>query len=169
MATIIQRSFASGELTPDLYARTDVAKYQNGLRTALNVVILKTGGAINRPGTEWVCEVRDSSNADRVLIPAKQATTAGTTGWVGVEMEVANSTYHRGFELGAPVLETAVNITDITQADPAVVTAASHGYANGDEVYIQGVSGMTEVNDRFFIVANQTTNTFELNDRDWET
>lgn len=54
------------------------------------------------------------------------------------------------------------NITAISQANPAVVTAAGHGLANGDVVYITGVLGMTEVNDQFFTVANATPNTFEL-------
>ena len=53
-------------------------------------------------------------------------------------------------------------ITGITQADPGVVTAAAHGWANGDVVLITDVSGMTEVNDEYFTIANVTTNTFEL-------
>lgn len=43
-----------------------------------------------------------------------------------------------------------------------VVTAASHGFNNGDKVYITGVSGMTQINNTAFTVANQTTNTFSL-------
>jgi hypothetical protein len=56
----------------------------------------------------------------------------------------------------------AKTITAITAASPPQVTSATHGYANGDIVYISGVVGMTEVNDRAFVVANQATNTFEL-------
>lgn len=41
---------------------------------------------------------------------------------------------------------TAVNITGITQAAQAVVTAAGHGLVAGDEVYISGVAGMTPIN-----------------------
>lgn len=55
-----------------------------------------------------------------------------------------------------------IDITGITKADPAVVTAADHGFSNGDIVRIISVSGMTEVNDANFTVANKTTNTFEL-------
>lgn len=55
-------------------------------------------------------------------------------------------------------------ITDITKADPAVVTAASHGYSNGDKVKLIDVGGMTEVENTTFLVANVTTNTFELTD-----
>lgn len=56
----------------------------------------------------------------------------------------------------------ADTITGITAANPPVVTATAHGLANGSIVYITGVVGMTEVNDRTFVVANQATNTFEL-------
>ena len=55
------------------------------------------------------------------------------------------------------VLEGDKTITGITQANPAVVTATSHGYSNGDEVLISGVSGMTEVNGKRFLVADKTT------------
>ena len=53
-------------------------------------------------------------------------------------------------------------ITGITQANPAVVTAAAHGFSDGDIIYIVDVSGMTEVNNLQYTVANSTTNTFEL-------
>lgn len=52
-------------------------------------------------------------------------------------------------------------ITGITAANPAVVTSASHGLSNGDQVIIFGVAGMVEINGIIATVANQTTNTFE--------
>ena len=53
-------------------------------------------------------------------------------------------------------------ITGITQADPGVVTSASHGLSDGDSVLIKSVVGMTEVNDTWYTVANKEDNTFEL-------
>lgn len=53
-------------------------------------------------------------------------------------------------------------ITGITAASPPVVSSTAHGYANGDIVVIAGVVGMTQVNGRAFVVANQAANTFEL-------
>jgi hypothetical protein len=53
-------------------------------------------------------------------------------------------------------------ITGATAANPVVVTSNSHGLANGSVVYISGIVGMEELNERAFVIANQTTNTFEL-------
>jgi hypothetical protein len=53
-------------------------------------------------------------------------------------------------------------ITNATQADPVVITSNGHGLSNGDSVFIQSVGGMTELNNNHYVVANKTTNTFEL-------
>ena len=60
-------------------------------------------------------------------------------------------------------------ITAATKADPGVITAASHGYSDGDDVRIIDVGGMTELNNNTYIVANKTTNTFELESNDART
>jgi hypothetical protein len=61
-------------------------------------------------------------------------------------------------------LNSPVTITAATAADPVVVTAASHGFSDGDKVLIKNVVGMTEINNLTFLVANKTANTFELTD-----
>ncbi len=53
-------------------------------------------------------------------------------------------------------------ITGATRANPVVITSAAHGFVNGQRVYINGVSGMTQINNRSFIVAGRTANTFQL-------
>ena len=63
---------------------------------------------------------------------------------------------------GGLTYDAPVTITAITKADPAVVTAASHGFSDGDKVLISDVKGMTDVNTNSYLVANKTTNTFEL-------
>jgi hypothetical protein len=55
---------------------------------------------------------------------------------------------------------TAKNITAITNANPAVATAAAHGFSDGDFVKIS--SGWNRLNGRVVRVANSDTNTFEL-------
>lgn len=58
-------------------------------------------------------------------------------------------------------LGSAVTITGITKASPGVVTAAGHGFSNGDIVYLD-VVGMYQLNEKVVRVANVTTDTFEL-------
>ena len=56
-----------------------------------------------------------------------------------------------------------VDITDITRANPGVVTTdIAHGKENGDTVIITDVDGMTEVNNTVYTVANKTADTYEL-------
>lgn len=62
-------------------------------------------------------------------------------------------------------LATAVAISAISQADPAVVTHAGTGPTNGQLVVLK-VSGMTEVNLRVFEAANVSGTTFELKGED---
>ena len=54
------------------------------------------------------------------------------------------------------------SITGITRANPAVFTSNSHGFANGDYVWISGIKGMTQMNDRALEVVNRQTNTFQV-------
>ena len=49
--SIIKNNFSSGELSPILSTRTDVAQYSNGARKLLNVIPLVEGGVKKRPGT----------------------------------------------------------------------------------------------------------------------
>lgn len=58
------------------------------------------------------------------------------------------------------------SISAVTKANPAVVTSTAHGFNDGDVVFISQANGMTELNGRFFTVANVLTNTFELRGED---
>ncbi len=53
-------------------------------------------------------------------------------------------------------------ISGITRASPGVVTSSSHGFTTGDFVWISGVSGMTQINDRPYRVVRIDSNTFSL-------
>ena len=151
-------NFTGGELSPRLDGRTDLTKYSAGCSTLENLVVYPHGSAARRPGSTFIAEVADSDNITR-LIPFEFSTTQTYM------LEFSNLKMRVYKDKGA-VLEGDKTITGITQANPAVVTATSHGYSNGDEVLISGVSGMTEVNGKRFLVADKTTNTFELQDKD---
>ena len=67
MASILQRSFAGGELSPALAARADQVKYQTGLKTCRNFIVQRYGGVANRSGTRFLAEVKDSTRATRLI------------------------------------------------------------------------------------------------------
>lgn len=67
MANVPQRSFASGELAPAMYARTDVTKYASGLRTCRNFIIQATGGANWRPGFDFIADLSAAGDTIRLL------------------------------------------------------------------------------------------------------
>lgn len=61
--SLIQRSFAGGELAPGLFARADLARYLSALRTCRNFLVRRHGGVANRPGTRFVAETKASAEA----------------------------------------------------------------------------------------------------------
>lgn len=60
-------------------------------------------------------------------------------------------------------IAAAKTITGITLAAPGVVASASHGYSNGDYLYLE-VQGMWQLNGRVFRVCSVATDTFRLED-----
>ncbi len=65
-------------------------------------------------------------------------------------------------DAGAPVFATPTTITNITNADPAVVTDVANGYSDGDQVLITGVGGMTQINGREFTILRVDDDNFQL-------
>ena len=60
-------NFTAGEITPKLFGRTDISKYDNGAETVENFLVQPHGGLMRRPGTRFVSEVKNSSNAVRLI------------------------------------------------------------------------------------------------------
>lgn len=61
------RSFAGGEITPELLGRLDLTKFQTGLARALNFIPLPHGPITRRPGTRYVREVKTSANYTHLI------------------------------------------------------------------------------------------------------
>lgn len=68
------RSFAGGEITPELAGRLDLTKYQTGLALARNFITLPHGPAARRPGFEFVRAAGDSTHQVRLIPFAFSAT-----------------------------------------------------------------------------------------------
>lgn len=65
------------------------------------------------------------------------------------------------FDVSVDISGEGATITGISQANPAVVTAAN-SFENGDQITIVDVVGMVEVNSGIFTVANRISTSFEL-------
>jgi hypothetical protein len=159
MTKVIQPSLAGGEVSTAIGARVDIGKYKSSLETCENGFVEVHGGVSNRPGLQFIAECVSGTLATR-LIPFEFNTEQTYI------LEFGNL-YMRVIKDGGQVLSgTAKVISAVTKADPGVVTATSHGFSNGDDVFVTGVVGMTQLNGRTMRVASKTTHTFELNDYD---
>lgn len=156
-ARLAQYGFSGGVISPAIFGRTDLEKYGLSLRTAKNCLISKPGSVMNRAGTEFIGEVRDSSKTTRIVGFQFNTTQAYVLEWGDEVM--------RPIMDAGQVLETAQNVVSITAASPGVVTITAHGYSNGDRVFPDALGGMVELlDDRVFIVTNKTNDTFQLTD-----
>lgn len=156
--SIPQINFGGGELSPNTYARVDIGKFGQGAKTLRNFFVRAEGGVSNRPGFEYVKEVKDSTETVR-LIPFEFNDEQSY-------VLVFGDQHMRVVTNAGTVLEASQNITGATQANPVELTVTGHSYSTGDEVFISSVGGMTELNSRFFTITSTGANTFTLDGED---
>ncbi len=154
---IVKQNFSGGELSEKMYGRPELQVFNNGCRREHNFTTHTQGGAEFDNGTMFVNHTRLNKVANLITFEFNDEQAYG--------LEFTDQ-YLRFYKDSGVVLESTNTITNITAANPPVVTAGTHGYSNGDEVFITGVVGMTEVNDLYYLVANKTATTFELTDID---
>ena len=47
-------NFTAGELSPRLFGRTDIGRYENGAEVVENLLVQPHGGVTRRPGTQCI-------------------------------------------------------------------------------------------------------------------
>ena len=152
--TSAKTNFTKGEFSPLLLGRFDIAAYANGAKKIENFLIHNAGGAIRRPGSKFVAEVKTSSLSTRII--DFQFSTSQS-----YIIEMGNL-YMRFYTDQGQVQNTTHAITGVSQAATAVVTSANHPFQNSDSVTITEVVGMTDLNGNTYTVANRTATTYEL-------
>lgn len=150
----LQANFSRGELSTRLYARVDIDYYKAALKRATNWTALRHGGLRKRPGFRFIKEVKDSSKKVR-LVPFIFSTEQAYVLSFG-------DLYTRMFTNGGIITTSGGTPTAITKANPGVITIASHGLSNGDRVFATGIGGMTELNNREFVVTVVDPNNFSI-------
>jgi hypothetical protein len=108
-----QRNFAVGEVSPALYARSDLAAYRTALRTLRNATVKRTGGIQSRPGTERITGTK-----------ANQLSRLASIVFDDTDAFVAEFGLHyvRLFKNGAPIT--------VTDAQGAWTTATAYVVGN---------------------------------------
>jgi len=169
------RSFAGGEMSPEMFGRVDDVKYQTGAARMRNFIAMPQGPAENRPGTKFVREVKDSTKRTR-LIPF----TYSTTQTMAIELGAGYTRFHtQGATLtpGSPSAYvaggTTVTVTQsaqaavtmlqsksatvtITIASPAQINWTGHGLSNGTIVTFTTTDALPngiDVGTEYFVVS----------------
>ena len=136
MSSSRQISFSRGELSPALQARVDLAQYATGLKTCRNFTIQRHGGVANRPGTQFIAEVKDSTKKVRLIPFVFNASQTYVLEFGdlykrvyqdGVQLQSGGSPY----EITTPYLEADLpELQYVQSAD--VITITNSGYAPRD-------------------------------------
>ena len=175
----IQTNFSSGEVSPQIEGRVDIAKYQNAAATLNNVFVRVYGGAYRRPGTYLASVTKLSVSAVR-LIPFQFSTTQAYI----VE---AGDLYFRFYKdsgilnqiTGNPVeittSYTSTNITSLQYAQDAdtmyitsndypqkKLTRSSHYLWSLEQVDFKGGPWIDNSDETAFVMANGTTGAVKI-------
>lgn len=143
-AEVVKFAFIAGEISPTLFGRSDLTKYDLGMAEAHNFFVDYRGGLSSRPGFEF-CDFVLADDKPTRMIPFTFNPDLENTYVV-----LFGDEYVRFLQDGAYVLEDDIAITSIVAG---LVTAPAHGLSAGRWVKING---------RTFEVRNPTTDTFRL-------
>lgn len=183
MSTTYWKSFAGGEVTPELYGRLDLDKYQSGLALARNFITLPHGPALNRHGSRFITytKMNPASAYSAELLDTRirgiSFTVSSTESYV-IELGKNNDTpkhlYFRFLRAGRLVTVATMSATHdgagmstfsgtLAAGNKPVVTftsPATHGLAVGDWVVFHATG--SDLDERAFYVDAATASTITL-------
>lgn len=140
---LVKFAFIAGEISPTLFGRTDLTKFDLGMAEAKNFFVDYRGGLSTRPGTQFLEFVKEDERETRYF-PFTFSIEEEDT-----HLIIFGHNYIRFTQQGNYILEPAVACTTAG----GTVTAAAHGLTAGRWIKAAGVS---------YRVADVTTNTFNI-------
>ena len=152
-------------------ANTEVMR--NGMNLEI-AMVLDVTGSMNQPSSKIADLKLAAKDLIDIVVYADQSEYYSKVAIVPYSNAVNVGAFANQVRGAVPVK----TITGATRANPVVVTSANHGFNNGDKVFISGVNGMTQIRNnlnnsetattqpKFWVVANKTTNTFQLKRND---
>ena len=156
------RSFAGGELSPEMFGRLDDVKFQTGAAKLLNFIATPQGPAENRPGTRFVKAVNDSTKKTRII-----PFTYSTTQTMVLETGTGYFRFHTQSATLGPGTPSAYSTTKTISAvniGTETFTSNAHGYANGTPVQVSATTTLPAplVAATTYYVINAAANTYQL-------
>ncbi len=128
-----------------------------GIWSGSTMVVSGVVGTTEANGT-WAVTVVDGTH---VTLNGSTYTNAYVSG--GTTSDISG--YMRVVYQGGLITESALNITGVSNANPAVISITAHGYSVGDWISINGVDGIPQLNGLSWIVATvPTSGTFTVTD-----
>lgn len=164
----LTRSFAGGEMSPEMFSRVDDARYMNGVALLRNMMCRPQGTALRRPGSQFVRKIRDSATGKKARLIAFTFASGDT-----YAIEAGRATidsreigYFRFHTQGGTLLYDKpadyVASRAITAISGATITAAGHGLNTGDPVTLSFFSFHTGPIGTNIGTVNTTTNEYTL-------
>lgn len=154
--SLIKTSFASGELSPLVWGRTDLAKFHAGCSVMRNAFVNYRGGSSSRAGLAWVgCCKQDGSAYPPRNIPFRFSATQSYV------LEFGDK-YMRVVSNGAYVTETPAAISAVSLTYPPKITVPGTAWVAGDWVYLADLGGSIEMNSRTFIISDAAGDVYTL-------
>lgn len=151
-------NFNGGEVGPMMSGRTDFDKYPSSMHRMRRFIPTAQGPAKRSPGTKYVLQARYPDK--RVWL--QKFEFAFDQAYV---IEFGDQ-YCRFYTDRGVVLETGLDVSNVTNASPGVLTYVGTDPSNGDWMYVKDVLGMPDINGRYVKVTNLNAGakTFELYD-----
>lgn len=141
----IQNSFTGGEISPQLFGRTDLAKWNNGASTMRNFFVSYRGGASTRAGTAWVGQCLCDPGADGQHAPPRDINFQFNINQ-GYVLEFGDNTVTRAVT-GAVTSAGLIRLT----------LTSTRGLMTGFTMVVSGVVGTTEANGTWVITVVDAT------------
>jgi hypothetical protein len=147
---IMHSSFSSGEVSPSLYGRVDLAGWHKACSVARNFFVSYKGGLLSRGGLAYVGICKQSASANSVP-PRNIPFTFNIFQSYILEF---GEQYMRVVANGGYVTETAFAVTGATQANPCMLNIPGNNYVVGDWIFLINLGGMIQLDARTVIVRN---------------
>ena len=149
----LNRSFAGGEITPEMYGRVDLGKFQTGLAKCENGIVLPHGPVARRPGFQLVAPASGIGANVRLIPFAFSATQT-------MVLEFGPS-YIRFHTQGQSLLEASLAVTGVS--GNTLTFGSAHGFLLNQWVYI--TDSVNAALNRFAVIsAVPLTTTIQLVD-----